>query len=68
MSKKNPENPMENSWTTHMEILVKRKKQETLSQAISDWYLENDLPEPDWRPQSDPKWWTDYLKSLDNSQ
>jgi hypothetical protein len=55
-----------------METLTKRKKQikisETLSQAISDWYLENDLPEPDWRPQSDPKWWTDYLKSLDNRQ
>jgi hypothetical protein len=72
MSKKNPKNPMDHSWTTHMETLTKRKKQieisEKLSEAISEWYTENGLPEPDWRPQSDPQWWTDYLKSLDNRQ
>jgi len=66
----NPENPMENSWTTHMKMLTERKKQieisEKLSQAISEWYTENDLPEPDWSPHKDPEWWTDYLKSLDN--
>jgi hypothetical protein len=54
----NPENPMENSWTTHMQMLTKRKKRieisEKLSQAISDWYTENGLPEPDWRPHKDP--------------
>jgi hypothetical protein len=54
---------MENSWTTHMQTLTKRKKQieiyEILSHAISDWYAENDLPEPDWRPHKDPDWWTE---------
>jgi hypothetical protein len=59
----NPETPMENSWTTHMQTLTKRKKQieisEKLSQAISDWYDENGLPEPDWRPHKDPEWWTE---------
>lgn len=54
---------MENSWTTHMQMLTKRMKNikisETISQAISDWYNENGLPEPDWRPHKDPEWWTD---------
>jgi len=63
MSNKNLENPMENSWTTHMQMLTKRKKQieisEKLSQAISEWYAENGLPEPDWRPHKDPEWWTE---------
>ncbi len=51
-----------------MKTLTRRKKQletaETLSQAISDWYLENGLPEPDWKIQKDPEWWTSYLASL----
>jgi hypothetical protein len=41
-----------------MKTLTKRKKRieisEKLSQAISDWYTENGLPEPDWRPHKDP--------------
>lgn len=51
-----------------METLMKRKKnieiKETLEKAISDWYLENGMPEPNWKMQKDPQWWTDYLKEL----
>ena len=68
MSEKNQQNPMDNTWNHHMKTLTMRKRQleisETISQAISDWYLENGLPEPNWKIQKDPKWWTDYLDSL----
>lgn len=51
-----------------METLMKRKKnieiKETLEKAISDWYLENGKPEPNWKMQKDPQWWIDYLKEL----
>jgi hypothetical protein len=68
MSEKNQPNPI-NTWNHHMKTLTKRKKQieisETLTQAISDWYIEHDLPEPNWKPQNDPQWWLDYLQELD---
>ena len=68
MSEKNQQNPT-NTWNQHMKTLTRRKRQletaETLSQAISDWYLENGLPEPDWKIQKDPEWWTSYLDSLE---
>lgn len=55
-----------------MKTLMKRKKQieigETIRKAISDWYFENGKPEPDWRVQKDPEWWTEYLNSLDNPE
>jgi hypothetical protein len=67
MSEKNQPN-LTNTWNLRMKILTRRKKQletaEIVSQAISDWYLENDLPEPDWKIQKDPEWWTSYLASL----
>ncbi len=63
MSNKNQENPMDPLWQAHMKTLTERKKQieisEKLSEAISEWYTENGLPEPDWRPHKDPEWWTD---------
>jgi hypothetical protein len=67
MSEKNQPN-LTNTWNLRMKILTRRKKQletaETVSQAISDWYLENGLPEPEWKIQKDPEWWTSYLDSL----
>jgi hypothetical protein len=67
MSEKNPQNPI-NTWNQYMMTLTRRKKQletaEIISQAISDWYLENGIPEPDWKIQKDPEWWTSYLDSL----
>jgi hypothetical protein len=54
-----------------MQTLTQRKNQmeigETIRKAISDWYFENGMPEPLWET-SDPSWWTDYLKSLDENQ
>jgi hypothetical protein len=69
MSKKNQPNPMDHTWNHHMKTLTKRKKQieisETISKAISDWYIEHSIPEPNWKSQKDPSWWTDYLQELD---
>lgn len=51
---------------------MKRKKLievgDTIRKAISDWYFENGIPEPNWKPKKDPDWWAEYLKSLDNSK
>ena len=52
-----------------MKTLTERKKQieisETISNAISNWYIEHGIPEPNWKLQKDPSWWTDYLRGLD---
>jgi hypothetical protein len=52
-----------------MKTLTKRKKQieisETLSEAISQWYYENGMVEPNWKVQKDPQWWISYLQELD---
>lgn len=47
-----------------MMTLTRRKKQIETAEAISDWYLENGIPEPDWKIQKDPEWWTSYLDTL----
>lgn len=48
-------------WKMHMETLMRRKNgmetDETVRQAIRDWYLERGVPEPLWRKQKDPDWW-----------
>lgn len=58
-------------WQMHMKTLIQRKKQietgEIIRKAISDWYFENEKPEPQWETK-DPEWWTSYLKSLDENQ
>lgn len=40
-------------WKIHMETLMKKKKvietKDIIRKAISDWYLENGIPEPPWR-------------------
>jgi hypothetical protein len=55
-----------------MKTLTERKKQieisETITKAISDWYIENGTPEPNWRHHKDPNWWIEYLQELDNPQ
>ena len=37
----------------HMQMLTKRKRgfesNEIVREAISEWYRENGMPEPDWR-------------------
>ena len=55
-----------------MEMLMKRKRQietgEIICKAISDWYFEHGIPEPNWVVKKDPDWWTEYLDSLDNQE
>ena len=41
---------------------------ETIRKAISDWYFEQGKPEPNWESKKDLKWWTEYLKSLDETE
>lgn len=53
-----------------METLTQRKRQieigEIVCKAISDWYFEHGIPEPNWKMQKDPQWWIDYLNRLQN--
>jgi len=55
-----------------MQMLTNRKKvieiNETFRKAISDWYYENGMVEPQWEVKKDPNWWTEYLNSLDENQ
>ena len=55
-----------------MKTLTQRKRQmeigETIRKAISDWYFEQGKPEPNWESKKDLKWWTEYLKSLDETE
>ena len=72
MSKKNPNDHTGPTWQMHMQMLTKRKKvievNETLRQAISDWYYENEMVEPLWYVPKNPPWWDEYLNSLDNPE
>ena len=55
-----------------METLMKRKKQietgDIIRKAISEWYFEHGMSEPNWESKTDPEWWIEYLKSLDNQE
>ena len=68
MSKQNPENPMDPIWQTHMQTLMKRKRNMEIVQIIDDaleeHYAELGLPVPNWKRQKDPQWWIDYLNDL----
>jgi hypothetical protein len=56
------------SWQTHMQTLMKRKKNMEIAQTIDDalfeWYSDRGLPVPKWKQKRDPDWWTEYLKQL----
>tara|TARA_B100000524_G_scaffold219339_1_gene115467 strand:+ start:431 stop:607 length:177 start_codon:yes stop_codon:yes gene_type:complete len=51
-----------------MQTLTRRKRNMEIARiiddAISEYYSEKDLPEPDWKTKKDPQWWIDYLKQL----
>tara|TARA_B000000609_G_C24150704_1_gene337137 strand:+ start:250 stop:477 length:228 start_codon:yes stop_codon:yes gene_type:complete len=59
------EDPM---WQTHMQTLMRRKRNmeiaQILNDAICEYYSDEDLPVPDWKLKKDPQWWIDYLKEL----
>ena len=72
MSEKNPNDPMDHTWQMHMQTLIRRKKnleiKETLESAISEWYFNHGIPEPNWKMQKDPQWWIDYLNEIENGE
>ena len=51
-----------------MMTLTKRmmmtRTRETIEKTISEWYFEKGIPEPHWKPNRNPQWWTDYLIEL----
>lgn len=61
---------MDHIWKTYMQTLTQRKKsveiKEKLEEAISNWYFEHGIPEPNWKYQKNPQWWIDYLNELNN--
>jgi hypothetical protein len=55
------------SWRTHMQTLMKRKRNmeiaQTIDKALYDYYSELGKPVPNWK-KKDPEWWMEYLNSL----
>ena len=68
MSGKNLYENEDPTWQTHMQTLMKRKRNMEIAQiideAISEYYSLHGLPVPDWKTKKDPCWWTEYLKQL----
>tara|TARA_B100001989_G_scaffold248271_1_gene221664 strand:- start:801 stop:1034 length:234 start_codon:yes stop_codon:yes gene_type:complete len=65
------ENPFANEdpmWRIRMQTLMKRKKNMEIKQIIDEvlqkFYSEKGLPVPQWRQNTNPDWWLDYLTSL----
>jgi len=56
------------SWTIHMQMLTRRKRNMEIAQiideAINEYYSLQGLPVPNWKQKRDPDWWTEYLKDL----
>jgi hypothetical protein len=68
MSEKNLYENEDPIWTTHMQTLMKRKRNmeiaQTIDDALEEWYSEQGLPVPNWKRNKNPQWWIDYLRSL----
>lgn len=68
MSEKNPSENEDRLWQTHMQTLMKRKKNmETariIDEAINEYYSLQGKPVPNWRYMKDAEWWIEYLKDL----
>tara|TARA_A100001035_G_C27719072_1_gene470960 strand:+ start:895 stop:1122 length:228 start_codon:yes stop_codon:yes gene_type:complete len=68
MSEKNLYDNEDPSWQTHMQMLMRRKRNMEIAQIIDDaleeYYSEQGLPVPNWKQKKDPQWWTDYLNEL----
>jgi len=67
MSEKNLYENEDPTWRTHMQTLMRRKKNLQIAQIIDDilyeYYSEQGKPVPKWK-RKDPDWWIDYLKQL----
>ena len=68
MSDKNLYENEDPIWRTHMQILMKKKRNLEIAQIINDslteYYQEQGKPVPDWKVSKDPQWWKEYL--IDN--
>ena len=68
MSEKNLYENEDPTWRTHMQTLMRRKKNLQIAQIIDDilyeYYSEQGKPVPKWRTKKDPDWWMEYLIRL----
>ena len=69
MSEKNPLENEDPSWTIHMQMLMKRKKNLQIAQTIDDalyqyYTIERGKPVPNWKYIKDQDWWIEYLQTL----
>ena len=69
MSEQNPENHTDHMWKTHMQTLMRRKKNLQVAQIIDDalyqyYVIERGEKVPNWRYIKDADWWLEYLDSL----
>ena len=52
-----------------MQTLMKRKRSIGISQIIDstiyEWYSERGMEVPNWKMKTDPDWWIEYLRELD---
>ena len=68
MSQEKNIDPEANTWKTHMQTLMKRKRNMEVKQIIDDalfeWYSERGLEVPQWKMQRNPEWWISYLNDL----
>ena len=69
MSEKNLYENEDPTWKTHMQTLMRRKKNLQIAQTIDDalyqyYTVERGQDVPNWRYIKDAQWWIDYLKSL----
>ena len=68
MSDKNLYENEDPTWRTHMQMLMKRKRNMEIAQiidnALEEYYSEQGLSVPQWKTKKDPQWWIDYLNEL----
>jgi hypothetical protein len=69
MSEKNLYENEDPSWQTHMQTLMKRKRNMEIAQTIDDtlyeyYVIERGQEVPNWRYIKDQNWWIEYLKEL----
>ena len=69
MSEQNPKNNTDHMWKTHMQTLMRRKKNLQVGQIIDDvlyqyYVIERGEKVPNWRYIKDSDWWIEYLNSL----
>ena len=68
MSEKNPYENEDPMWKIRMQTLMKRKKSMEIKQIIDDvilkYYSAKGLPVPNWKRNTNPDWWIQYLQSL----